>query len=172
MGNNGSIPSSAVGEAKAKTQLDEKDVQRLRRRFQRLVGDKTEASLQQLSGMPEFGGNLYIARLFALMDSDKDGSITFLEFCLGISMYKAFEKTSSGKFQLLLRIHDVDKDGKLSKKELADLMSVSAGQSFSEQQVQELAEALMETYDRDGDGALDEREFGQLALASGAMLRM
>lgn len=171
MGNSSSIPSSVVGEAKARTQLDDKDVQRLRRRFQRLVGERTQASLQQLNAMPEFAGNPYISRLFSLMDSDKDGSITFVEFCLGIAMYKNFEKSSSGKFQLMLRIHDADKDGKLSKRELADLMSVSAGESFTDQQIQELAQTLMDVYDRDGDGALNEREFEQLATASGLMLK-
>ena len=39
---------------------------------------------------------------------------------------------------VLLKIHDADNDGMLSKPELSDLMHMSAGQSYDERQLQEV----------------------------------
>eukprot|EP00271_Cylindrocystis_brebissonii_P012590 TRINITY_DN3138_c2_g5_i1.p1 TRINITY_DN3138_c2_g5~~TRINITY_DN3138_c2_g5_i1.p1 ORF type:complete len:174 (+),score=22.12 TRINITY_DN3138_c2_g5_i1:562-1083(+) len=173
MGNAKSIPAASIGEVKARCLLDDKEVQRLRRRFQRLVGDNNDScSLQQFRAMPEVAGNPYAQRLFTLMDSDGSGSLTFIEFCVGISLYRTWRKSPDGKFRLLLLLHDVDGDGKLSKCELADLMRMSAATSFTDQQLQEAVDLMMAAYDRDGDGALNGAEFGSLAADCGEQLRL
>ncbi|CAI5959344.1 unnamed protein product [Closterium sp. NIES-65] len=152
MGNSSSISAAAVEEAKIQTHMTDEEVQRLKRRFQKFVGKRnTEATLEEFSSLPELSNNPYVPRLFALMDLDRNGKINFLEFCLGMGMYRSLRKTRDGKIQLLMKLHDRDNDGKLSISELTDLLSVTAGKSLSAELLGQAASSLLSAYDADKD---------------------
>ncbi|CAI7816821.1 unnamed protein product [Closterium sp. NIES-54] len=154
MGNSSSISAAAVEEAKIQTHMTDEEVQRLKRRFQKFVGKRnTEATLEEFSSLPELSNNPYVPRLFALMDLDRNGKINFLEFCLGMGMYRSLRKTRDGKIQLLMKLHDRDNDEKLSISELTDLLSVTAGKSLSAELLGQVASSLLSAYDADKDAA-------------------
>ncbi|GJP80918.1 hypothetical protein CLOP_g11115 [Closterium sp. NIES-67] len=168
MGNSSSISAAAVEEAKIQTHMTDEEVQRLKRRFQKFVGKRqTEATLEEFSSLPELSNNPYVPRLFALMDLDRNGKINFLEFCLGMGMYRSLRKTRDGKVQLLMKLHDRDNDGKLSVSELTDLLSVTAGKSLSAELLSQVASSLLSAYDVDKDGTLSIQEFSSLVAATG-----
>ncbi|CAI7835299.1 unnamed protein product [Closterium sp. NIES-53] len=168
MGNSSSISAAAVEEAKIQTHMTDEEVQRLKRRFQKFVGKRnTEATLEEFSSLPELSNNPYVPRLFALMDLDRNGKINFLEFCLGMGMYRSLRKTRDGKIQLLMKLHDRDNDEKLSISELTDLLSVTAGKSLSAELLGQVASSLLSAYDADKDAKEDETSFS-LAAAAGA----
>eukprot|EP00475_Leptophrys_vorax_P041619 TRINITY_DN78438_c0_g1_i1.p1 TRINITY_DN78438_c0_g1~~TRINITY_DN78438_c0_g1_i1.p1 ORF type:complete len:174 (-),score=17.25 TRINITY_DN78438_c0_g1_i1:272-793(-) len=168
MGNSSSISAATLEEAKIQTHLNEAEIQRLKKRFQKFVGKRgTDATLEEFLSLPELLNNPYAPRLFKLMDLDKNGKINFLEFCHGMAMYRSLKQSRDGKVQLLMRLHDRDNDGKLSAPELKELMSVSSGKSLSVDQLNQVAAAMLAAYDSDKDGALSSHELSTLIAATG-----
>eukprot|EP00897_Mesotaenium_endlicherianum_P009785 jgi/Mesen1/8835/ME000053S08238 len=111
-------------------------------------------------------GNPYAPRLFKLFDTDKSGGVSFVELCLGLSSYRRTQSTLEGRVDFLLKLHDVDSDGKLSRAEVEDMVALPRGPAFDHKQLGLVVDLMMATYDKDNDGALSKRELSELVNAS------
>merc|ERR1719342_1309721 len=136
--------------------------------FSRFDSDgDAEVTFNELkSGM---GGNFSdneIKSVFALGDTDQDGSISYLEFAklmipnatdVLAKFWKCF-RDAKGVRQAFKEF-DVDGDGKITKQEVAQGMNKS-GRSFTQEDI----EILFLLADKDGDGQIDFTEFALIMI--------
>lgn len=60
--------------------LNPSDVERMKRRFQRLANGAQTVSIERFQSIVELGANPFITRIFQLFDLDKDNLLTIEEF--------------------------------------------------------------------------------------------
>merc|ERR1719474_2401798 len=136
--------------------------------FSRFDSDgDAEVNFNELkSGM---GGNFSeneIKAVFALGDTDQDGSISYLEFAklmipsatdVLAKFWKCFRDVKG--VRQAFKQFDVDGDGKITKQEVAQGMNKS-GRSFTKEDI----EILFLLADKDGDGQIDFTEFALILI--------
>ncbi|XP_054706944.1 dual oxidase 2-like [Uloborus diversus] len=91
---------------------------------------------------------LFVKQMFALIDADGNGYISFREF---LNVIVIFAKGSpEDKIKLMFDMYDIDRSGKLSRHEFSDMirsMLELANQSLSSSQLDELTEAMFPSCD-------------------------
>lgn len=175
MGNAGSSHVPSIEDIRAQSGATDAELKRLKRRFAKVTGGPSrELTFRQFSSLPELAGNPAAAALFKQIDADGNGGISYAElaaFCGRAALFRAAARRAEAqRLQLLLSLHDADRDGKLSGKEVAAMLRAGAAQAFSEAQLQQTVEAIMGAYDVDADGLLSLQEFGALLEGSGGSL--
>ena len=107
-----------------------------------------------------------VRAVFALGDTDQDGSITFLEFAKLVvpaanevlaKFWKCFRDLKS--VRAAFKQFDTDNDGSISKQEVVQGMKTT-GKNFNQEEV----ETLFVLADKDGDGAIDFPEFALIMI--------
>ena len=91
---------------------------------------------------------------FATMDEDGNKTVSFREFCVGLSV--VLRGDMQEKLDLLFRIHDLEKDGKISVRELIHM--VTTGNSALEDLLKR-ADAIVASLDCDNDNEISSDEF-------------
>jgi calmodulin len=143
-------------------------VQNAKTAFNKFDADgDAEITLEELKkGM---GGNFSeqeVKSVFALGDTDQDGSISFLEFAklmipnaaeVLAKFWKCFRDLKS--VRAAFKQFDTDNDGSISRQEVLQGMKVS-GRNFTQEDI----DVLFVLADRDGDGAIDFVEFALIMI--------
>jgi len=145
--------------------------------FRKGLGKLEACGLKNLDDSP------FVDRLFALLDTNGDGSVDLQEFVTGLSML--CKGTVEEKLELSFKAYDLDGNGSISKDELASMfksawiagfralcathgneeLSMEDLNEFSEEMATLFAENAFDTLDTNGDGHLSFEEFKEFALA-------
>eukprot|EP00091_Calanus_sinicus_P004355 TRINITY_DN14620_c0_g1_i1.p1 TRINITY_DN14620_c0_g1~~TRINITY_DN14620_c0_g1_i1.p1 ORF type:complete len:351 (+),score=118.98 TRINITY_DN14620_c0_g1_i1:185-1237(+) len=162
------IPTA--GDALLKFRKSFTNVQNAKNAFNKFDTDgDAEINLQELkNGMgPNFSDN-EVKAVFALGDTDQDGSISFLEFAKLMiptatdalaKFWKCFRDMKI--VRQAFKQFDADNDGAITRQEVIQGMKVS-GRDFTSEEI----DTLFVLADRDGDGQIDFPEFALIMIPS------
>merc|ERR1719228_1986276 len=159
---------SAGGDALIKFRKGFSDVKNARATFKKFDTDGDgEITLQELKkGMGSNFSEQEVNSVFALGDTDHDGTISFVEFAKLMipsagdvlsKFWKCYRDTKSVK--TAFKQFDTDNDGKISVQEVIQGMKTT-GRNFSQAEI----DTLFVLADRDGDGAIDIVEFALVMI--------
>jgi len=153
----GLLPSLA--DLQRLTNLTEKEIKRLGKRFRKLDKDGSGTlSVSEFMQLSELQQNPLVERVIAIFDTDGDGEIDFREFISGISMF-AGDADRNKKLKFAFKIYDVDKDGYISNGELFQVLKLMVGNNLKDTQLQQIVDKTIVYADKDGDGRVSFEEF-------------
>lgn len=139
--------------------FNQKDITRLYSRFRALDGDGNgQLDPNEILGVAELTENPLVQRVISVFDKDSSGTVSFIEFLLGLSKL-ASGTSEEQKLQFAFAIYDVNKDGYISNGDLFQVMKMMVGDNLGEIQLQQLVDRQMVIADTDGDGKLSFEEF-------------
>ena len=97
-------------------------------------------------------------RVIAVLDKNKDGNISFLEFVSGLSSLSA-SATQEEKLRFAFQIYDINNDGFISNGELFTVLKMMVGNNLNDVQLQQLVDRTIIKADEDLDGKISFEEF-------------
>jgi len=165
-----SLMIPTAGDALLKFRKAFSNVQNAKNAFNKFDTDgDAEITVQELkNGMgPNFSEN-EVKAVFALGDTDQDGSISFLEFAKLMiptatdalaKFWKCFRDMKV--VRQAFKQFDTDNDGAITRQEVIQGMKVS-GRDFTSEEI----DTLFVLADRDGDGQIDFPEFALIMIPS------
>merc|ERR1719309_172658 len=165
-----SLMIPTAGDALLKFRKAFTNVQNAKSAFNKFDTDgDAEISIQELkNGMGSNFTDNEVKAVFALGDTDQDGSINFLEFAKLMipsatdalaKFWKCFRDIKS--VRQAFKQFDTDNDGAISRQEVIQGMKVS-GRDFTSEEI----DTLFVLADRDGDGQIDFPEFALIMIPS------
>eukprot|EP00760_Papus_ankaliazontas_P038176 PhM_4_TR8909/c0_g1_i1/m.96856 len=121
--------------------------------------DRDEFRQMMIQGNVASWNTFLLDGLFRMFDTDSNGAITFSEFVANLSIYhnKGGTKTAE-KHKMLFGIYDVDKDGKISKTDLANVLQDCLncnGMALGDAEIMKIVEATLKRNGKQKDDALD-----------------
>ena len=102
--------------------------------------------------------NPLVKRVIAVMDKNKDGNISFLEFVQGLNSLSA-GASSEEKLRFAFKIYDINGDGFISNGELFTVLKMMVGNNLNDVQLQQLVDRTIIKADKDLDGRISFEEF-------------
>mmetsp|Transcript_18016 Transcript_18016/g.38453 ORF Transcript_18016/g.38453 Transcript_18016/m.38453 type:complete len:177 (-) Transcript_18016:151-681(-) len=139
--------------------FNQKDITRLYNRFRQLDSDGNgQLDPNEILGVAELTENPLVQRVISVFDKDSNGTVSFIEFLLGLAKLAA-GTSEDHKLQFAFNIYDVNKDGFISNGDLFQVMKMMVGENLGEVQLQQLVDRQMVLADKDGDGKLSFDEF-------------
>jgi Ca2+-binding EF-hand superfamily protein len=165
-----SLMIPTAGDALLKFRKAFTNVQNAKNAFNKFDTDgDAEITLQELkNGMGANFSDNEVKAVFALGDTDQDGSISFLEFAKLMipsatdalaKFWKCFRDIKS--VRQAFKQFDTDNDGAITRQEVIQGMKVS-GRNFNNDEI----DTLFILADRDGDGQIDFPEFALIMIPS------
>merc|ERR1712061_158507 len=106
-----------------------------------------------MGSLPELQQNPLVRRVIDIFDDDNNGEVDFKEFIQGLSHFSAKGDMES-KLRFAFRIYDIDNDGFISNGELFQVMKMISGTNLKEDQLQQVVDKSIITFDKDGKGKL------------------
>ena len=82
----------------------------------------------------ELANNPLVKRVIAVLDKNKDGSISFLEFVQGLNSLSA-GSTNEEKLRFAFQIYDINNDGYISNGELFQVLKMMVGDNLNDVQL-------------------------------------
>ena len=79
--------------------------------------------------------NPLVRRVIAVLDKNKDGSISFLEFVQGLNSLSA-GASHEDKLKFAFQIYDINNDGYISNGELFTVLKMMVGNNLNDVQLQ------------------------------------
>ena len=79
----------------------------------------------------ELANNPLVKRVIAVLDKNKDGSISFLEFVQGLNSLSA-GSTQEEKLRFAFQIYDINNDGFISNGELFMVLKMMVGNNLND----------------------------------------
>ena len=79
----------------------------------------------------ELANNPLVKRVIAVLDKNKDGSISFLEFVQGLNSLSA-GSTQEEKLRFAFQIYDINNDGYISNGELFQVLKMMVGNNLND----------------------------------------
>ena len=110
----------------------------------------------------ELANNPLVKRVIAVLDKNKDGSISFLEFVQGLNSLSA-GSTQEEKLRFAFQIYDINNDGYISNGELFQVLKMMVGNNLNDVQLQQLVDRTIIKADKDLDGKISFDEFTEMA---------
>lgn len=107
---------------------------------------------------PALASNPLLDRLINALDKDRDGGVSFFEFCSGLALF-AGSSPREKKVDFLFKIFDGDNDGFLTEADLIACTKLISEDSLTDEQIRDLAIRQIARSDADGDGKLSLDEF-------------
>mmetsp|Transcript_24 Transcript_24/g.34 ORF Transcript_24/g.34 Transcript_24/m.34 type:complete len:177 (+) Transcript_24:85-615(+) len=139
--------------------FSQKDITRLYNRFRALDSDGNgQLDPNEILGVAELTENPLVQRVISVFDKDGNGTVSFIEFLLGLAKLAA-GTSEEEKLRFAFSIYDVNKDGFISNGDLFSVMKMMVGDNLGEMQLQQLVDRQMVIADKDGDGKLSFEEF-------------
>ena len=127
--------------------------------FSKLDKDKSGTlEPQELFDIPELANNPLVKRVIAVLDKNKDGSISFLEFVQGLNSLSA-GSSQEEKLRFAFQIYDINNDGFISNGELFHVLKMMVGSNLNDVQLQQLVDRTIIKADKDLDGKISFEEF-------------
>ena len=83
--------------------------------------------------------NPLVKRVIAVLDKNKDGNISFLEFVQGLNSLSA-GASSEEKLRFAFKIYDINGDGFISNGELFTVLKMMVGNNLNDVQLQQLVD--------------------------------
>ena len=102
--------------------------------------------------------NPLVKRVIAVLDKNKDGNISFLEFVQGLNSLSA-GASSEEKLRFAFKIYDINGDGFISNWELFTVLKMMVGNNLNDVQLQQLVDRTIIKADKDLDGRISFEEF-------------
>ena len=97
-------------------------------------------------------------RVIAVLDKNKDGNISFLEFVQGLNSLSA-GASQEEKLRFAFQIYDINNDNYISNGELFAVLKMMVGNNLNEVQLQQLVDRTIIKADEDFDGKISFEEF-------------
>jgi serine/threonine-protein phosphatase 2B regulatory subunit len=99
-------------------------------------------SISQVTTIPSLYCNIYIElaqnplvrRVIAVLDKNKDGNISFLEFVQGLNSLSA-GASQEEKLRFAFQIYDINNDGYISNGELFTVLKMMVGSNLNDVQL-------------------------------------
>jgi len=99
-----------------------------------------------------------VKRVIAVLDKNKDGSISFLEFVQGLNSLSS-SASQEEKLRFAFQIYDINNDGFISNGELFTVLKMMVGNNLNDVQLQQLVDRTIIKADEDLDGKISFAEF-------------
>ena len=96
--------------------------------------------------------------MIAVLDRNKDGTISFLEFVQGLNSLSA-GASQEDKLRFAFQIYDINNDGFISNGELFQVLKMMVGDNLNDVQLQQLVDRTIVKADTDFDGKISFDEF-------------
>ncbi|KNC47035.1 calcineurin B [Thecamonas trahens ATCC 50062] len=116
----------------------------------------------------ELRDSTFSRRIFQAFDEDANGTISFREFVLGLSVFSP-RSTIEEKLDLSFRIYDIDGDGHIDKEELFQILKASLLENYmmdlSDDQMRELVDNTFAETDVNGDGLISFEEYRDMVIS-------
>lgn len=96
--------------------------------------------------------------MIAVLDKNKDGNISFLEFVQGLNSLSA-GASQEEKLRFAFQIYDINNDGYISNGELFTVLKMMVGSNLNDVQLQQLVDRTIIKADEDFDGKISFDEF-------------
>lgn len=106
-----------------------------------------------------------VKRVIAVLDKNKDGSISFLEFVQGLNSLSS-SASQEEKLRFAFQIYDINNDGYISNGELFTVLKMMVGNNLNDVQLQQLVDRTIIKADEDLDGKISFAEFVNVRLIS------
>ena len=106
----------------------------------------------------ELANNPLVRRVIAVLDRNKDGNISFLEFVQGLNSLSA-GASQQDKLRFAFQIYDINNDGFISNGELFEVLKMMVGGNLNDVQLQQLVDRTIVKADTDFDGKISFDEF-------------
>ncbi|CAD7928933.1 unnamed protein product [Amoebophrya sp. A25] len=159
MGNAANASALSREEIHGIASFNEKDVKRLYNRFRALDADGSgQLDPAEIFSVAELNENPLVQRVIQVFDSDNSGSVSFIEFLVGLAKL-ASGTSEEHKLDFAFNIYDVNKDGYISNGDLFCVMKMMVGDNLTQEQLQQLVDRQMVQADKDYDGKLSYEEF-------------
>ena len=111
----------------------------------------------------ELAQNPLVRRVIAVLDKNKDGNISFLEFVQGLNSLSA-GASQEEKLRFAFQIYDINNDGFISNGELFTVLKMMVGSNLNDVQLQQLVDRTIIKADEDFDGKISFEEFCKVSL--------
>ena len=108
--------------------------------------------------LSELANNPLVKRVIAVLDKNKDGNISFLEFVQGLNSLSA-GASQEEKLRFAFAIYDINGDGFISNGELFLVLKMMVGNNLNDVQLQQLVDRTIIKADTDFDGKISFEEF-------------
>ena len=139
--------------------FNEKELQKLYKNFSKIDKDKSNSlEPEEFFDIPELANNPLVRRVISVLDKNKDGSISFLEFVQGLSSLSA-KAANEEKMEFAFQIYDINGDGYISNGELFTVLKMMVGNNLNDVQLQQLVDRTIIKADEDFDGKISFEEF-------------
>jgi hypothetical protein len=99
-----------------------------------------------------------VKRVIAVLDKNKDGNISFLEFVQGLNSLSA-GASQLEKLRFAFNIYDINGDDFISNGELFTVLKMMVGSNLNDVQLQQLVDRTIIKADLDFDGKISFEEF-------------
>ena len=86
---------------------------------------------EELFDIPELAHNPLVKRVIEVLDKNRDGSISFLEFVQGLNQLSA-ASSKSEKLKFAFQIYDINGDGYISNGELFRSLRIMVGRNLND----------------------------------------
>ena len=106
----------------------------------------------------ELAQNPLVKRVIAVLDKNKDGNISFLEFVQGLNSLSS-HAAEEEKLRFAFKIYDINDDGYISNGELFQVLKIMIGNNLNDMQLQQLVDRTIVKADTDFDGKISFDEF-------------
>ncbi|CDW90481.1 protein phosphatase 2b regulatory subunit [Stylonychia lemnae] len=139
--------------------FSEKELQKLYKNFSKIDKDKSGTlEPEEFFDIPELAQNPLVRRVIAVLDKNKDGNISFLEFVQGLNSLSA-GASHEEKLRFAFQIYDINQDGYISNGELFTVLKMMVGNNLNDVQLQQLVDRTIIKADEDFDGKISFEEF-------------
>jgi serine/threonine-protein phosphatase 2B regulatory subunit len=157
MGNE--VSSMTKEEVHLVANFNERDIKRLYHRFRALDADGNgQLDPSEILGVKEIQDNPLTARVTNIFDKDGNGTVSFIEFLLGLARLSAGVDPEE-KLRFAFEVYDVNRDGFISNGDLFAVMKMMVGDNLTDEQLQQLVDRQIRNADKDYDGLLSFQEF-------------
>ncbi|KAF7242273.1 Calcineurin B-likeous protein 2, partial [Varanus komodoensis] len=145
----------------------------LYQRFQALDRDeKGFLSKEDLQGLGELAVNPIGDRIIDAFFPDGRETTDFRTFARVLAHFRPVEGPVSSnsinsrlsKLKFAFQLYDQDKDGKISRGEMLQLLRMMLGLQVTDEQLECITDRTIQEADRDGDGAISFEEFAKVRL--------
>ena len=142
--------------------FSEQELQKLYKNFSKIDRDKSGTlEPSEFFEIPELANNPLVRRVIAVLDRNKDGNISFLEFVQGLNSLSAGASPDE-KLRFAFQIYDINNDGFISNGELFQVLKMMVGNNLNDVQLQQLVDRTIVKADTDFDGKISFEEFREM----------